>query len=238
MDKRAFAHVSNTAQKSALLISITSIFLRAGCGGGGGGGDASPQPAACFETSIQNCGPGPWDPFGIALSLAWIAGQCTAEVLCTTEPVETDFDTGIVTDEFISTNWTTATAVEIEPNNDIAEAAPFVLLANSSIKITGSVNDATDVADFVAYSTQSSDLHAIYICRAVGACTLPFLQSNEVYLDLLDQNGNVMQTTNMMQTANGHEITFMSSLGLGYFVALRALNTGSLDFDYELVITN
>ncbi len=238
MDKRAFARVSSTAQKSALLISITSIFLLAGCGGGGGSGATSPQPAACFETSIQNCGPGPWDPFGIALSLAWISGQCTQEVLCTTEPVETDFDAGIVTDEFIRTNWTTTNAVESEPNNSTAEANPFVILANSSVRFTGSVNDTTDVADFVAFSTESSDLYAVFICRAVGECTLPFLQSNEIYIDLLDQNGNVVQTTNMMQTANGHEITFMSSQGLSFFVAVRALNTAGMDFDYEIIITN
>ncbi len=47
-----------------------------------------------------------------------------------------------------------------------------------------------------------------------------------------------MQTTDMMQTANGHEITFTPSQGLGYFAVVRALNTGGVDFDYDLVITD
>jgi hypothetical protein len=100
------------------------------------------------------------------------------------------------------------------------------------------VNDATDLADFVAFSTQSFNLHAIYLCRAVATCTLPFLQSNEIFIELLDQNGNILRTTDMMQSSNGHEIAFTPSQGLRYFAVVRALNTGSVDFEYELVITD
>jgi hypothetical protein len=87
----------------------------AGCGDGGGDSGADAQPEMCFETSLQNCGPGPWDPFGLALSLAWNTGQCTQEVVCQAEPVQTDFDAGIVTDEFIQSNWTTTRGTDSEP---------------------------------------------------------------------------------------------------------------------------
>lgn len=224
---------SRTISRAVQLLILMTL---AGCGGGDSAADA--QPEMCFETSLQNCGPGPWDPFGLALSLAWNTGQCTQEVRCEVEPIQTDLEAGIVTDEFIASNWTTTRGTDSEPNNSTSEATPYVLQDNSGLRITGSVNDSTDAADFVAFSTQSFDLHSIYLCRAVATCTLPFLQSNEIFIELLNQNGNIMQTTDMMQTANGHEIVFTPSQGLGYFAVVRALNTGGVDFEYDLVITD
>ena len=224
---------SRTISRAVQLLILMTL---AGCGGGDSGADA--QPEMCFETSLQNCGPGPLDPFGLSLSLAWNTGQCTQEVRCEVEPIQTDLEAGIVTDEFIASNWTTTRGTDSEPNNSTSEATPYVLQDNSGLRITGSVNDSTDAADFVAFSTQSFDLHSIYLCRAVATCTLPFLQSNEIFLDLLDQNGNILQTTHMMQSRNGHEITFTPSQGLGYFAVVRALNTGGVDFEYDLVVTD
>ncbi len=224
---------SRTISRAVQLLILMTL---AGCGGGDSGADA--QPEMCFETSLQNCGPGPWDPFGLALSLAWNTGQCTQEVRCEAAPIQTDLEAGIVTDEYIASNWTTTRGTDSEPNNSTSEATPYVLQDNSGLRITGSVNDSTDAADFVAFSTQSFDLHSIYLCRAVATCTLPFLQSNEIFLDLLDQNGNILQTTHMMQSRNGHEITFTPSQGLGYFAVVRTLNTGAVDFDYDLIITD
>ena len=219
-------------------VQLLILMTLASCGGGGGDSVADVQPEMCFETSLQNCGPGPWDPFGLALSLAWNTGQCTQEVRCEAEPIQSDLGAGIVTDDFIASNWTTTTATETEPNNSTSEATPFVIRENNGLRITGSVSDSTDLADFTAFSTQSFDLHATYLCRAVGTCTLPFLQSNEIYIELLDQNGNILRTTDMMQSSNGHEIAFTPSQGLRYFVVVRALNTGGVDFEYDLVITD
>ena len=232
MTRFIYGRAINRAAQLLVLITL------AGCGGGGGDSGADVQPEMCFETTLQNCGPGPWDPFGLALSLAWNTGQCTQEVRCEAGPIQSDLKAGIVTDDFIAANWTTTRGIDAEPNNSTSEATPYVIQENSGLRITGSVNDATDLADFVAFSTQSDDLHAIYLCQAVGTCTLPFLQSNEIFIELLDQNGNIMQTTHMMQTANGHEIVFMPSPSLRYFVAVRALNTGGVDFEYDLVITD
>ena len=216
-------------------VQLLILMTLASCGGGDSGADV--QPEMCFETSLQNCGPGPWDPFGLALSLAWNTGQCTQEVRCEAEPIQSDLGAGIVTDDFIASNWTTTTATETEPNNSTSEASPFVVRENNGLRILGSVNDSTDLADFTAFSAQSFNLHATYLCRAVGTCTLPFLQSNEIYIELLDQNGNILRTTDMMQSSNGHEIAFTPSQGLRYFVVVRALNTGGVDFEYDLVFT-
>ena len=92
-----------------IFAAMIVVSLLAACGNGDSS-DPEPPVRACFETSIQNCGSGPWDPFGIALSLAWISGQCTQEVLCTDSEVLTNFDEGIVTDDFITRNWTTSSA--------------------------------------------------------------------------------------------------------------------------------
>ncbi len=224
---------SRTISRAVQLLILIAL---AGCGGGDSGADA--QPEMCFETSLQNCGPGPWDPFGLALSLAWNTGQCTQEVRCEVEPIQTDLEAGIVTDEFIASNWTPTTGTDSEPNNSTSEATPYVIRQNNSLRITGSVNDATDTADFLAFSTQSFDLHAIYICRTVTDCTNPFLQSDEIFIELLDQNGNILRTTDMMQSSNGHEIAFTPSQGLRYFAVVRAQDKGAGDFEYKIVVTD
>ena len=193
----------------------------------------------CRQTSLQNCGPGPWDPFGIALTFAWIGGQCTREVRCESQAVPSDLTNGVVTDAFIASNWTSTRHADIEPNDSVDQAMPVVLQANTSIFLTGTVNDADDTADVVALGVLSSQGQvAIYLCRAVNSCLLPFLQSNEIYIELMDQNGTLIATTDMMQTSNGHEIVFIPAAGLGYFVAVRAKDTGGQNFAYQLNITD
>ncbi|MDH3419038.1 MAG: hypothetical protein OEM78_06145 [Gammaproteobacteria bacterium] len=207
------------------------------------GGDADPPPAStssgmCLQTSLQNCGPGPWDPFGIALSFAWISGQCTREVTCTAAPVQTDFDAGIVTDDFIAANWTTASAGETEPNDDPSQANPFVLQANSGLLFSGSLDDATDTVDFVALSfgrDASINGYTAYLCRIPDDCLQPWYEGDAAYLELLDQNGLVIQTTS---TAPTHYFTFQASPGVLHYVAVRAAGTTGTDFDYKLIITD
>jgi hypothetical protein len=222
------------------LVGITNLSLTACDSSGSDSGDQyTAEGGVCRETKLQNCGSGPWDPFGIALVFAWVGGQCTEEVRCESEPVQSDLSNGIVTDTFIVGNWTQTRRIDTEPNNSIDEAMPVVLEAESSIFLTGTVNDATDRADYVALGVKSSEgLVAVYLCRAVNECLLPFLQTDQIYIELLDQNGTVIQTTDMMQTSNGHEITFMPAQGLGYFIAVRTRDTGGEDLSYQLNITD
>jgi len=201
-----------------------------------------PEPApvsnTCYQTTLQNCGSGPWDPFGIALAFAWYLGGCTEEIMCTNQPVQSSLATGIITDQYIRENWTTARANEIEPNDTSNTASPSIIQDGGGLRLIGSVNRATDNTDIVAVAMQSCDLHAIYLCSAIGQCTLPFLQTNALYLELLDQNEVVMQTTEHQKTVNGHEIAFSPSYGVMYYVAVRAADSGGTDFSYELVITD
>ena len=110
---------SRTISRAVQLLILMTL---AGCGGGDSGADA--QPEMCFETSLQNCGPGPWDPFGLALSLAWNTGQCTQEVRCEVEPIQTDLEAGIVTDEFIASNWTSTRGTDTP--SGLASSTTFV----------------------------------------------------------------------------------------------------------------
>lgn len=221
-------------RKAALLSLLAAMTTLIACNSEG----EEEEPQRCFETSLANCGAGPWDPFGIALAFAWWGGSCTEEVACAADAPQTDLTAGIVTDHFIRTNWTTNNAEEREPNNVPAEAMPYLIEDDGSFLINGSVNDVNDPADYVVFATESFDLHAIYLCATGDDCLLPFYQGDAIYIELRDQNGSVLQSTQFAQTANGHEILYMPSPGLRYFAVVRAANTDSADFDYKLVITD
>ncbi len=221
--------------KRSAVIAVMMVGLAA-CNSSGSQDDP-PTDGRCFETSLQNCGPGPWDPFGIALAFAWVGGQCTQEVSC--ESVQTDLTAGIVTDDYINSNWRVGSVPDREPNDTTETAMPVVLQAGGGIFLTGTVNDASDPADLLALAVASSEgLIAIYLCETPQDCTLPFLQSDEIHIDLFDQNGTLIQTTNMMQSANGHSISFLPASGLGYFVAVIARDTNGADFAYRLNIVD
>jgi len=230
------------AYRELLAVCLIAPMLLVACGDGGSEGgrdtDSESSSGICRQTSIENCGPGPWDPFGLALSLAWISGQCTKEVLCTTDPVVTSFDDGIVTEDFIEEHWTSSHAVETEPNDSPSEATPFVIQANTGVRVRGSVNDSTDVADFVAISfgpNASVNGYFIYICGTPDDCLQPWYLGDEIYVDLMDQNELVLQTTKLSQSGY---ISFLASPGVLHFVAVRASNTNGMDFDYSLVVTD
>ncbi len=222
---------------------LTACLVGALVACGGGGGDDTPTPAAassamCMQTTLQNCGPGPWDPFGIALSFAWISGQCTQEVRCTDQPVQSELDAGIVTDDFIATHWTTSSAAETEPNDEPGEANPYVLQAKSGLLFSGSLNDASDTADLVALSfgrDASVNGYTVYLCRTPNDCLNPWYQGNAAYLELMDQNELLIQTTSLLPT---HYFTLQGTPGVLYYVAVRAADTNGADFDYKLVITD
>lgn len=227
-------HTEAVMRKSAVFCSLAVVL--SSCSSSG----TDNEPATggqCFETSLQNCGSGPWDPFGIALAFAWVGGQCTREVSC--ESAETDLTAGIVTDDYINENWRVGSVPDREPNDTTENAIPVVLQTGGGIFLTGTVNDASDPADVLALAVASSDgLIAVYLCETPQDCTLPFLQSDEIYIDLFDQNGTLIQTTNMMQSTNGHSISFLPVAGLGYFVSVTARDTKGGDFNYRLNIVD
>ena len=143
------------------------------------------------------------------------------------------------TDDYINANWTVGFVPDREPNNTLDSAMPVVLQAGGAIFLSGTVNDANDTADMLALAIGSSnDLISIYLCRTPQDCILPFLQSDEIHIDLFDQNGTLIQTTNMMQSTNGHSISFLPVAGLGYYVAVTARDTNSGDFAYRLNIVD
>jgi len=211
----------------------------AACKSGSSDDDNAQIGGVCYRTTLQNCGSGPWDPFGMALTIAWVSGQCTEEVECRAQPVQSDLVNGIVTNDYINTNWLVSRVQDREPNDGTDSAVPVVLQARNSIFFTGSVNDADDPADVVALAVQSSDgLIAAYLCASPQNCAGSFLQSDQIYLDLLDQNGTLIQTTNPAQGATSHDIAWLPTPGLGYFVAVRARDTGGADFAYHLNIVD
>ena len=64
------------------------------------------------------------------------------------------------------------------------------------------------------------------------------LPTSDLAIHLPGHNGNIIQSTNMMQTTSGHALDSLASVGVGYFVAVRAQDTGGVDYDYKLVITD
>jgi len=228
-------YLAGSILKKMVTVCLVATGLTA-CGSSGSD-DEPVTGGRCFDTSLQNCGPGPWDPFGIALTFAWVSGQCTQEVSCNL--VETDLTAGIVTDDYINANWRVGSVPDREPNDTTENAMPVVLQAGGAIFMTGTVNDANDPADVLALAVASSDgLIGIYLCATPQDCTLPFLQSDEIHIELFDQNGTLIETTNMMQSANGHSISFLPAAGLGYFVAVTARDTNNADFAYRLNIVD
>ncbi|MDJ0909926.1 MAG: hypothetical protein QNI99_12075 [Woeseiaceae bacterium] len=224
---------SGTIYRSWMLGCVAVMLL--GCEVGE---EEEPEPERCFETSLANCGAGPWDPFGIALAFAWWSGQCTEEVACTADPPSTDLTNGLVTNDYIRSNWLINNATEREPNDSFDEAMPFLIENDGSFTITGTVNSVDDEADFIIFTTESFDLHAVYLCRSVDECLLPFYQGSDLYLEFYDQERTLLESTGIAQTPNGHEVVFTPSPGLRYYVAVRAGNTGGEDRDYKVAITD
>jgi len=215
-------------------LSLLSFGLLLTACGGGGGGDNDPEPEACFETTLANCGSGPWDPFGIALALAWYSGQCTEEVACAAD-VSTDIENGIVTTDYIASQWTTSSAEETEPNDDITEANPFVIPASNGLLYDGKLHDTTDTADYLALVFDTSG-YTLYICAAPDDCLQPWLTGNQLHLDLYDQNGALLETTAM--NGGEHFISLSASAGVLYYLAVVADDTGGADMEYRLVVTD
>ena len=221
-------------RRAAILVLLAATTALSACNS-----EREPEETErCFETTLANCGSGPWDPFGIALAFAWWGGNCTEEVACAADVSPMDLTAGLVTGDFIRANWTSNNADEREPNGMPEEAMPFLIEDDGSLLLTGTVNDATDAADYITFATESFDLHAIYLCAEVDDCLLPFYQGDAIYIELLDQNGSVLQSTQFTQTANGHEIVYMPSPGLRYFAVVRAAGTDGADVDYKLVLTD
>lgn len=227
MNRRTVRHIA-TAAAMSLAMAV------AGCNSDG----EAEEPERCFETTLANCGSGPWDPFGIALAFAWWSGQCTEEVACAADAPQTDLIAGIVTDSFIRSNWTVNHAIEREPNDSREQAMAFLIENDGSFQITGLVEASSDAVDYLVFKTESSDLHAAYLCRTVDECMLPFYQGDALYIELYDANGSVLKSTRVAQTANGHEIVFEPIPALHYFIAVHAVGGDGSAIDYKLVITD
>jgi len=227
--------MNNRISLSSVSLSLVLTFIACG----GSGDDEASEPEQCFLTSVYFCPQSVWgDPFGIALVFAWYGGQCTREVGCSSDLPQTDPSQGIIREEFIAANWTISSAQEEEPNNDFDNALPLVLNTETVFRVVGTLNDVSDPVDMVAAGFLSTNLHATYICRGVSDCLLPFNQGDQFHIEFYDQNRNLIQSSYMNLTNNGHEITFTPQPGLYYFIAIVADNSGGLDLEYELVITD
>lgn len=222
---------------SGAMIAIAGACSTA-CGGADTGDPSTATGGVCVTTTIHNCGSGPWDPFGIALLFAWVGRQCSQEVSCESQ-TQTDLSTGIVSDSYINSTWDIGFIPDREPNDSTSSALPAVMRSGGGIFLSGRVNDTTDPRDMMALGVESaSDAIAIYLCATPQTCTLPFLQTDKIHIELYDQAGTLMQTTNMMQSPNGHSITLLPVQRAGYFIAVVARDTGGSDFAYRLNIVD
>ncbi len=217
-----------------LLYCISSILLLA-CG------DSSDtkKPEVCFNTSIYNCPSSAFnDPFGISLIFAWYSGQCTEEVACTEEESSNDFPSGIITGDYIDALSGITQTTEQEPNNTFDDSLAFFMQQGATVAIRGSIDSATDLTDFVVFGSLSNDLHAVYVCREPGVCTLPFYQQENIYIELYDENRVLIGSTLNNLSPNGQSLSFTPTLGRAYYVSINAIETQGMPLNYELVVTD
>jgi len=115
------------------------------------------------------------------------------------------------------------------------KANPFVIPASNGLLFDGKLHDTTDTADYLALVFDTSG-YTLYICAAPDDCLQPWLTGNQLHLDLYDQNGALLETTEM--NGGEHFISLSASAGVLYYLAVVADDTGGADMDYRLVVTD
>jgi hypothetical protein len=203
-------------------LSIAALIVSAGCGGGGSSGTQRPAP----PVSYWDCG----STGGLALFIAWISGGCTLVTVSGSDQVPEESLPPETVEE-----WKTARREEVEPNDSVDTAVPLYFSGVNAQIVTGTVNDATDPGDFMAFAVEQVDTYAVYLCRGLNDC-LEQLATDEAHIDLYDANRVLVYSTRGRPNGT-HIFTFDFTVGVPYFLQVVAGETGGQDFPYQLIIT-
>jgi hypothetical protein len=203
-------------------LSVAALITATACGGGGSSGGQTPGTTV----SYWDCG----STGGLALFITWISGGCTLVTVSGSDQVPEESLPPETVEE-----WKTARREEVEPNDSVDTAVPLYFADVNAQIVTGTVNDATDPADFMAFAVEQVDTYAVYLCRGLNDC-LEQLGTDEAHIDLYDANSVLVYST--QGRPNGtHIFTFDFTVGVPYFLRVGAGQTGGQDFPYQLIVT-
>jgi hypothetical protein len=138
---------------------------------------------------------------------------------------------------------------EREPNNPIEQStiasetlgdffSPYYVSVRK-----GTVNDSTDIADYLRFLSRDDIPAAIYICAGITGCEFnnangSIYQGQEIAIELLDSSGNLIDTTYQADPLNGNTLRYAMKKGERYYVVVKAVATLGSDFEYSLFITD
>ena len=138
--------------------------------------------------------------------------------------------------------------IDPEPNDPIDNSINWpdemVMSRTVSLIANGTVNDSDDPADYHRFKAWEDIPLLFYLCDQADNCEFPtnggheYFRGDEIYLELYDGDGNLLESTFQNQTANGHEINFSGVAEQFYTVAVKAASTTGADFSYRFVLSD
>ena len=214
--------MTGRTMRMTAVLSMAALIAATGCGGGGSSGGQTPS----VSISYWDCG----NVGGLALFFTWIAGGCTLVTVSSADQVPEESLPPATVEE-----WKTARREEAEPNDSADTAVPLYFSGVNAQIVTGTVNDATDPSDYMAFAVEQVDTYAVYLCRGLNDC-LEQLATDEAYIELYNANGVLVYSTQARPNGT-HIFTYDFTVGVPYFVRVVAGQTGGQDFPYQLIIT-
>ncbi len=188
--------------------------------------------ALALLASLTACGGGDKkkkDPCDTVNNLSELFA-CAFKGLTFGSPVSAGFDTGSAK----STQF-----AEYEPNNSLDNgnivSIPFRKNdAPAGLEIGGTLNSASDPADFFVFTPSHSGSYNAYLCA--DTCN-EILQDDGIYIMIYDQSQTTVAATPIGATAV-QEITADLTAGLAYYVEIRVYGSEGANRDYRLVIAD
>ena len=203
------------------------VFVVAGCSSGSDDDTDDSNVSTCSE--YTECPSGG----GLGGFLEWLSGACTTRTVCPTDPGSANLDRN---------PWEIGTQEEAEPNDTLQQALPVFMESfvpgepePPIVNVSGRVSP-TDVADYIAFSTDSPQTTTIYLCETLNLCGDRTYSDDAVYLEVLDANGTVIASTAVTLGPRGHEIIMGYTPGLVYFVRIVTDNLTAGQFEYRVVL--
>lgn len=244
MDIRA-TNFSGT--KAGLIgLVLAAIFSIVGCGGGEGGAAPAPQE--------HSSGPGPLDEGGIVCEFmaVLLGGTCVGVgnlPNCSDDPFNNPLGLPSCNvpepSGFDDSSWITPTSYgmpDTEPNNSISTPAQARL--NSGVPrgqrigfhVNGMINSASDSADVFVFTltfAANIDFSLCFFdtrCQTNSGNRVPV---DTAYIDLLDQNGDVIWTATENSTVGNLTNQWLES-GVPYYLMIVGADTMGSDLAYGL----
>ncbi len=153
-------------------------------------------------------------------------------------------------EELAQSNWNNVyDDIESEPNHPIGNAQQWasfssIMSPTFSLIKSGAVNDISDPADYVNFPVHSNMTIVAYLCDTPNNCRFPYngndetFKGDEIFIELLDATGDLIDTTFTASAPQGHTITFNAQKDRRYYVVVKAADTGGVNFYYRLVISD